>query len=81
MRPAIKPVEYWVRSPSVAAALVGVLAAIEVAEADESAEVEVAKVVEALAEAEEEVVLVALAFLLPQFMACLQARWPAASSG
>lgn len=80
MRPAMTPVEYWVISPSVAAALVGVLAATEVAEADESTEVEVVKVAEALAE-EEEVVVVSLAFLVPQFMAFLQASWPSASSG
>lgn len=75
------PVEYLVRSPSVAAALVGVLAATEVAEADESAEVEVVQVAEALAEVEEELVSVSLAFLVPQLMAFLQARWPVISSG
>lgn len=75
------PVEYWVISPSVAAALVGVLAATEVAEADKSAEVVVVKVAEALAEEEEVVVVVSLAFLVPQSMAFLQASWPSASSG
>jgi hypothetical protein len=53
----------------------------EVAEAEESVEVDMDRVVEALADAEEEVVLVALAFLLPQTMAFLQPRWPSASSG
>lgn len=84
MRPAMRPVEYWVISPSTAAALVEVPAAAadEVAEADESVEVDTARVVLALAEVEEEeVVLVSLAFLVPQFMAFLQARWPSASSG
>lgn len=80
----MRPVEYWVISPSTAAALVEVPAAAadEVAEADESVEVDTARVVLALAEVEEEeVVLVSLAFLVPQFMAFLQARWPSASSG
>lgn len=79
----MRPVEYWVISPSTAAALVEVPAAAtdEVAEADESVEVDMDRVVEALEEAEEEVVLVSLAFLVPQFMAFLQARWASASSG
>lgn len=80
----MRPVEYWVISPSAAAALeVVALAAAteEVAEAEESVVVETDRVVEALEDAEEEVVLLALAFLLPQFMAFLQARWPSASSG
>jgi hypothetical protein len=46
----------------------------------ESVEVAMARVVEALDD-EEEVVLVSVAFLVPQFMLFLQARWPSASSG
>ena len=77
MRPAMRPVEYWVTSPNAAAALAVVeleAATEEVAEAEESVEVDTARVVEALADADEEVVLLSLAFLVPQFMAFLQAR-------
>lgn len=86
MRPAIRPVEYWVRSPRATAALVVVLAAAteEVAVVEESVVVANARVLVALAEvaAAEEVVVTALAFLEPQSAdACLQARWPSASLG
>jgi hypothetical protein len=85
MRPAMRPVEYWVRSPSATAALaVVVLAAAteEVEVAEESVEVATAMVVdETEDDEEEEVVVVSVAFLVPQFMLALQARWPVASSG
>lgn len=76
---AIRPVEY--PSPRAIAALLVVVsaAADEVVDALELADVAMAMVLEGAAE--DEVASAALAFLVPQSAASLQARWPSASLG
>lgn len=64
---------------AIAALVVLAAATEEVALALESVEVAIAMVL--VAAAEDEVASAALAFLVPQSAACLQARWPSASLG